>query len=245
MRTQRPTVPISRTRTFIVTCVMSLGLSALTSSLIMLATVVILGMDASHLPLLWVFSFCATAAVGLGVQALLAVFGGIGQLISKFVFEVGAVAALLFGFAMTGYYDRKGLHRIVPEHASHPASGRKPRTSRPRAGGARQEVRAGDRSHCLGRCLLRRQAEAAPLAGLPHHPPLLEIGVNSCAGEGGQRCTGGAETMVADGLKLARCLTSTRTGPLIPSERFMTTPTTVAATTGTGGSATGPIAQAG
>ncbi|MCM2430696.1 YhgE/Pip domain-containing protein [Streptomyces sp. RKAG337] len=174
VRTQRPTVPITRTRTFIVTCVMSLGLSALTSSLIMLATVVILGMDASHLPLLWVFSFCATAAVGLGVQALLAAFGGIGQLISMFVFialalpssgatiplqalpsfyrvlsdfepmrqladgvraimyfgaqadagltrawimiAVGSIAALAFGFAMTGYYDRKGLHRIVPEH---------------------------------------------------------------------------------------------------------------------------------
>ncbi|MEU3465705.1 DUF3533 domain-containing protein [Streptomyces sp. NPDC006733] len=174
VRTQRPTVPITRTRTFIVTCLMSLGLSALTSSLIMLATVVILGMDASHLPLLWVFSFCATAAVGLGVQALLAAFGGIGQLISMFVFialalpssgatiplqalpdfyrvlsefepmrqladgvraimyfgaqadagltrawimiAVGSLAALAFGFAMTGYYDRKGLHRIVPEH---------------------------------------------------------------------------------------------------------------------------------
>lgn len=174
VRTQRPTVPITRTRTFIVTCVMSLGLSVLTSSLIMLATVVILGMDASHLPLLWAFSFCATAAVGLGVQALLAAFGGIGQLISMFVFialalpssgatiplqalpgfyrvlsefepmrqladgvrsimyfgaqadagltrawvmiAVGSIAALAFGFAMTGYYDRKGLHRIVPEH---------------------------------------------------------------------------------------------------------------------------------
>ncbi|MFJ1706085.1 DUF3533 domain-containing protein [Kitasatospora sp. NPDC088346] len=178
MRTQLPTVPISRTQTLAVTCTMSVVLSVLTSSLIMLACVVILGMDASHLPLLWVFSVCASAAVGLGVQALLAAFGGIGQLISMFVFialslpssgatvplqalpdfyrvlswfepmrqltdgvrailyfdaqagagltrawlmiGVGVVAALAFGFAMTTYYDRKGLHRIVPEHAEEP-----------------------------------------------------------------------------------------------------------------------------
>ncbi|MFI6447210.1 YhgE/Pip domain-containing protein [Kitasatospora sp. NPDC050543] len=173
-RTQLPTVPITRTRTLMITCTMSVVLSLLTSSLVMLACVTILGMDASHLPLLWVFSVCASAAVGLGVQALLAAFGGIGQLISMFVFialslpssgatiplqalpgfyrwlsefepmrqltdgvrailyfdaqgeagltrawimiAIGVVAALAFGFAMTTYYDRKGLHRIVPEH---------------------------------------------------------------------------------------------------------------------------------
>ena len=173
LRTQRPLVRISRTRTLAVTSVMSVGLAVLTSSLVMLATVVILGMDASHLPLLWVFSVCASAAVGLGVQALVAAFGGIGQLIGMFVFIalslpssgatiplqalptfyrglavfepmrqlsdgvrsilyfgaqadagltrawimilVGTVAALLFGFAMTTYYDRRGLHRFHPE----------------------------------------------------------------------------------------------------------------------------------
>lgn len=173
LRTQRPPVRISRTRTLAVTSVMSVVLAVLTSSLVMLATVVILGMDASHLPLLWVFSVCASAAVGLGVQALVAAFGGIGQLISMFVFialalpssgatiplqalppfyrvlsvfepmrqlsdgvrailyfgaqadagltrawimiAIGVVAALLFGFGMTTYYDRKGLHRFHPE----------------------------------------------------------------------------------------------------------------------------------
>ncbi|MFF2041009.1 DUF3533 domain-containing protein [Kitasatospora sp. NPDC058170] len=173
LRTQRPLVPITRTGTLAVTCVMSVALSVLTSSLVMLATVGILGMDASHLPLLWVFSVCASAAVGLGVQALVAAFGGIGQLIGMFVFialslpssgatiplqalptfyrglavfepmrqlsdgvrsilyfgaradagltrawtmiAIGTVAALAFGFAMTTYYDRKGLHRFHPE----------------------------------------------------------------------------------------------------------------------------------
>ncbi|MFI6846572.1 YhgE/Pip domain-containing protein [Kitasatospora sp. NPDC050467] len=173
LRTQRPVVRISRTQTLVVTNVMSVGLAVLTSSLVMLATVVVLGMDASHLPLLWVFSVCASAAVGLGAQALIAAFGGIGQLISMFVFialslpssgatiplqalpdfyqglavfepmrqlsdgvrsilyfdaradaglarawimiAIGTVAALVFGFAMTRYYDRKGLHRFHPE----------------------------------------------------------------------------------------------------------------------------------
>ncbi|WP_329485778.1 SNG1 family protein [Kitasatospora sp. NBC_01246] len=173
LRMQHPLVPISRTQTLTVTCVMSVCLSVLTSSLVMLATVVVLGMDASHLPLLWVFSVCASAAVGLGAQALIAAFGGIGQLISMFVFialslpssgatiplqalptfyrglavfepmrqlsdgvrailyfdaqadaglarawvmiAIGTVAALVFGFAMTTYYDRKGLHRFHPE----------------------------------------------------------------------------------------------------------------------------------
>ncbi|GAA1190503.1 YhgE/Pip-like protein [Kitasatospora gansuensis] len=173
LRTQLPLVQISRTRTLAVTSVMSVVLAVLTSSLVMLATVVILDMDASHLPLLWVFSVCASAAVGLGVQALVAAFGGIGQLISMFIFialslpssgatvplqalpdfyralavfepmrqlgdgvrsilyfdaqagagltrawvmiAIATVAALLFGFGMTTYYDRRGLHRVHPE----------------------------------------------------------------------------------------------------------------------------------
>ncbi|MFF7453262.1 YhgE/Pip domain-containing protein [Kitasatospora sp. NPDC008115] len=173
-RARHPVVPISRSSTLAVKCVMSVGLSLLTSSLIMLAGVVVLDMDAAHLPLLWVFSVCASSAVGLGVQAINAAFGGLGLLVSMFVFIVlglpssgatvpldalpsfyrflalfepmrqltdgvrailffdaqadagltrawiwigiGTVAALLFGFAMTRYYDRKGLHRTVPEH---------------------------------------------------------------------------------------------------------------------------------
>ncbi|MEW1912060.1 DUF3533 domain-containing protein [Kitasatospora sp. NPDC085895] len=174
--TRRRTIPITRRRTWVVKSVMSVGISLLTSAVIMLATVSILGMDASHLPLLFVFSFCASAAVGLGVQAINATFGGIGQLVSMFVFivlalpssgatiplqalpdfyrflarfepmrqlsdgvrailyfdaradaglarawimiGVGTVLALLLGWAMTSYYDRKGLHRLAAESAA-------------------------------------------------------------------------------------------------------------------------------
>ena len=172
---RHPVVVISRTRTLAVKCVMSVVLAAVTSSVIMAATVGILDMDAAHLPMLWVFSFCATAAVGLGVQAINAAFGGIGQLVSMFVFivmgipssgatiplvavppffralaifepmrqltdgvrsilyfdarldaglgrawvmtAIGIAVALLFGFAMTRYYDRKGHRRVVPDLA--------------------------------------------------------------------------------------------------------------------------------
>ncbi|MFC8125817.1 YhgE/Pip domain-containing protein [Streptomyces sp. NPDC057302] len=171
--TRRPTVPISRTQTLLLKMAMTAGITILTTSLVMLATIVILDMDATHLPLLWIFSYCASLAVGLGVQAINAAFGGIGQLVSMFVFivlglpssgatipleavpgfyrflgifepmrqlsggvrailffdaradaglgrawimiAVGSAIAMAFGFAMTRYYDRKGLHRMTPQ----------------------------------------------------------------------------------------------------------------------------------
>ncbi|MEV7339302.1 DUF3533 domain-containing protein [Streptomyces sp. NPDC093544] len=173
--TRRPTVPISRTQTLLLKMAMTAGITVLTTTLIMVATVAILGMDASHLPLLWIYSYCASFAVGLGVQAINAAFGGIGQLVAMFVFIVlglpssgatvplqavpgfyrflsifepmrqlsegvrailffdaradagltrawlwiviGVALALLFGFAMTRYYDRKGLQRLTPQPA--------------------------------------------------------------------------------------------------------------------------------
>ncbi|QNP74275.1 DUF3533 domain-containing protein [Streptomyces roseirectus] len=173
MHTRRPTVGIDRTQTLLLKMLMTAGITVLSSSLVMLACVAVLGIDASHLPLLWVFSYCATLAVGLGVQAINAAFGGIGQLVAMFVFivlglpssgttvplqavpgfyrflshfepmrqlgdgvrailyfdargdaglgrawlmiAVGFVVSLLFGFAMTRYYDRKGHKRYTPQ----------------------------------------------------------------------------------------------------------------------------------
>ncbi|MFI9359495.1 YhgE/Pip domain-containing protein [Kitasatospora sp. NPDC053057] len=171
--TRRPTVPISRTQTLLLKMVMTAGIMLLTTSLVLLCTVGILGMDAPHMAMLWLFAYCASLAVGLGVQAINAAFGGIGQLVSMFVFialalpssgatvplqavpgfyrflgafepmrqlsdgirailffdarsdaglargwimiAVGVVLALAFGFGMTHYYDRKGLHRWTPQ----------------------------------------------------------------------------------------------------------------------------------
>ncbi|MFF4321314.1 YhgE/Pip domain-containing protein [Streptomyces sp. NPDC001568] len=173
--TRRPTVPVNRTQTLLLKMVMTAGITLVSTALVMLACVVVLGMDASHLPLLWIYSYCAALAVGLGVQAINAAFGGIGQLVSMFVFivlglpssgatvplqavpafyrflshfepmrqlsdgvrailyfdargdagltrswimiAIGTALALLFGFAMTAYYDRKGLKRLTPQPA--------------------------------------------------------------------------------------------------------------------------------
>ncbi|MFJ4788422.1 YhgE/Pip domain-containing protein [Streptomyces sp. NPDC088794] len=173
--TRRPTVPVNRTQTLLLKMGMTAGITVVTVTLVMLATISILGMDASHIPLLWIYSYCASLAVGLGVQAINAAFGGIGQLVSMFVFivlglpssgatvplqavpafyrflshfepmrqlsdgvravlyfdargdagltrswimiAVGAALALLFGFGMTRYYDRKGHKRLTPQPA--------------------------------------------------------------------------------------------------------------------------------
>ncbi|MFC7219218.1 YhgE/Pip domain-containing protein [Streptomyces polyrhachis] len=83
---RRPTVLINRTQTLIVKMVMTAAITLLTSSLLMVTTIGILGMDAHHRVLLWVFSYCVMLVVGLGVQAINAAFGGIGQLVSMLVF---------------------------------------------------------------------------------------------------------------------------------------------------------------
>ncbi|MFD7079645.1 YhgE/Pip domain-containing protein [Streptomyces sp. NPDC059918] len=178
--TRRPTVPISRTQTLLVKVVMTAVITVLTTTLVMVATILILGMDAVHIPLLWIYSYCAGLAVGLGVQAINAAFGGIGQLVSMFVFialglpssgatvplqavpgfyrflslfepmrqlsdgvrailffdaradagltrawtmiAVGTVLALLLGFGMTRFYERRGLERMTPQ----PSGGSRP-----------------------------------------------------------------------------------------------------------------------
>ncbi|MDR6979117.1 YhgE/Pip-like protein [Streptomyces sp. 3330] len=86
--TRLPTVPISRTQTLLLKMLMTAGITVLSVSLVLLACVSVLGMDATHIPLLWIYSYCAALAVGLGVQAINAAFGGIGQLVSMFVFIV-------------------------------------------------------------------------------------------------------------------------------------------------------------
>lgn len=178
-RSTAPAQHISRTRHFAVAAVLMVALSALTSALAMVAAFGIVGIDASHLPLLWLFGTCATAAMGLTALALLAAFGTPGPLVSMLVlvglaipsaggtiplqslpgfyrflagFEpfrqvvdgvrsilyfgaqadaglgrawtmvgIGFAISLALGFAVTRFYDHKGLHRS-PEPATQPAS---------------------------------------------------------------------------------------------------------------------------
>ncbi|MDX3451867.1 SNG1 family protein [Streptomyces sp. ME02-8801-2C] len=173
LRLHRPLIRATRVQTLAVSSTLMAGLSLLMGSLIMAGAVGVMGMDASHLPLLWLFSVCAVAVSGIGALTLLAVFGTPGMLVVTLVFigmavpTAGAttplealpafyrflaefeplrqltggirsilyydaqgdagltrawlmmaaalVAAALFGFGVTGWYDRKGLHRIPAE----------------------------------------------------------------------------------------------------------------------------------
>jgi YhgE/Pip-like protein len=89
--TRRAAAPISRAQTFLAKAAISVALAVVTSALVMFATIWLLGMDAGHLPLLYAFSVCASAAVALGVHAINTVFGGLGQLVAMFVFIVLAL----------------------------------------------------------------------------------------------------------------------------------------------------------
>lgn len=172
LRRMRAPVHITRTQTLLVKMVMSVVLSVLTTSVVLLATAVIVRLDLPHAGLLWIFAVCASAVVGLGAQAILAVFGGIGQIVSMLFFVapaipsagatvpleavpgfyrglawfeplrpitegvraivyfdaradaglarawlmlgVGLAVALLLGFGVAHFYDRRGLHRARP-----------------------------------------------------------------------------------------------------------------------------------
>ncbi|MEU0675601.1 SNG1 family protein [Streptomyces sp. NPDC006172] len=173
LRIHRPLIRASRVQTLAISSTLMAALSLLMGTLVMVGAVGIMGMDASHLPLLWLFSVCAVAVSGIGALALLAVFGTPGMLVATLVFigmavptanattpiqalpgfyrflaefeplrqiaggirsilyydaqgdagltrgwvmmAVGLVVAVLFGFGVLGWYDRKGLHRIPME----------------------------------------------------------------------------------------------------------------------------------
>jgi uncharacterized phage infection (PIP) family protein YhgE len=90
-RQVRTTVQISRFQTLLVKMVMSAVLSLVTASVVVLATAVVVRLSMPHLPQLWLFAFCASAVVGVGVQAVIAVFGGLGQVVSMFFFVALAI----------------------------------------------------------------------------------------------------------------------------------------------------------
>ncbi|MFC5181173.1 YhgE/Pip domain-containing protein [Actinomadura harenae] len=84
-RSLKPAQHISRVRHFAVGSVLMVVLSMLTSALAMAAAVGVIGIDASHLPLLWFFGSCATAAMGITALGLLAAFGTPGPIVSMLV----------------------------------------------------------------------------------------------------------------------------------------------------------------
>ncbi|MFH8627373.1 YhgE/Pip domain-containing protein [Streptomyces vietnamensis] len=84
-RIVKPVQHATRVHHFLVCSALMVVLSMLTSALAMAAAVGVIGIDASNLPMLWLFGACATAAMGITALALLAVFGTPGPLVSMLV----------------------------------------------------------------------------------------------------------------------------------------------------------------
>jgi YhgE/Pip-like protein len=91
VRSHRPRIESNRVQALAIST-MVMGLMSLPmGTFVMVGAVAVTGMDASHLPLLWLFSVCTIAVTGTGALALLAVFGTPGMLAAALVFVAMAV----------------------------------------------------------------------------------------------------------------------------------------------------------
>lgn len=86
-----PKAPIDRRHTLYTAWGLMAGLAVPMATLIMIASITVLGMDAGHLPLLWVFSYFGIVAVGISCLSILATFGTPGMFVSTFVFIALAI----------------------------------------------------------------------------------------------------------------------------------------------------------
>lgn len=90
---QRQPVPINRWQTLLIKwAIIGPATAALTAVMLAIAAGA-LGMDAPHLPLLWLFTWLCAASVGAGVITLFAVAGSFGQLIGLLLFVYAGLAS--------------------------------------------------------------------------------------------------------------------------------------------------------
>lgn len=90
---QRQPVPISRWQTLLTKWTLAVPLTLLLTGLLLVAAVGILGMDAPHVWLLWLFAWFAAAVVAIGTLVLFATLGALGQLVAILVFIYFALAS--------------------------------------------------------------------------------------------------------------------------------------------------------
>jgi YhgE/Pip-like protein len=112
LRLHRPLIRATRVQTLAISSTLMAGLSLLMGTLVMAGAVGIMGMDASHLPLLWLYSVCAIAVAGIGALTLLAVFGTPGMLVVTLVFIGMAVPT---AGATTPIEALPGFYRFLAE----------------------------------------------------------------------------------------------------------------------------------
>lgn len=111
-RLHRPLIRATRVQTLAISNTLMAGLSLVMGSLVMAGAVGIMGMGASHLPLLWLYSVCAVAVSGIGALTLLAVFGTPGMLVVTLVFIGMAVPT---AGATTPIEALPGFYRFLAE----------------------------------------------------------------------------------------------------------------------------------
>ncbi|MEW2395607.1 DUF3533 domain-containing protein [Streptomyces sp. NPDC046862] len=112
LRLHRPLIRATRVQTLVISTTLMAGLSLLMGTLVMVGAVGVMGMDASHLPLLWLYSVCAVAVAGIGALTLLAVFGTPGMLVVTLVFIGMAVPT---AGATTPIEALPGFYRFLAE----------------------------------------------------------------------------------------------------------------------------------
>ncbi|MES5823745.1 SNG1 family protein [Streptomyces sp. RG80] len=112
LRLHRPLIRATRVQTLAISSTLMAGLSLLMGTLVMAGAVGLMGMDAAHLPLLWLYSVCAIAVAGIGALSLLVVFGTPGMLVVTLVFIGMAVPT---SGATTPIEALPGFYRFLAE----------------------------------------------------------------------------------------------------------------------------------
>ncbi|MFE0256855.1 DUF3533 domain-containing protein [Streptomyces sp. NPDC059010] len=112
LRRHRPLIRATRVQTLAISSTLMAGLSLLMGTLVMAGAVGLMGMDAAHLPLLWLYSVCAVAVAGIGALTVLAVFGTPGMLVVTLVFIGMAVPT---AGATTPIEALPGFYRFLAE----------------------------------------------------------------------------------------------------------------------------------
>jgi YhgE/Pip-like protein len=90
---QRPPVPINRWQTLLVKWAIVVALTAVLTAVMLGVAAGVLGMDAPHPALLWLFTWLCAASVGIGTIVLFAVAGTFGQLIGLLIFVYAGLAS--------------------------------------------------------------------------------------------------------------------------------------------------------
>ncbi|MDX3457673.1 SNG1 family protein [Streptomyces sp. ME02-8801-2C] len=112
LRIHRPLIRATRVQSLAMSSTLMAALSLLMGTLVMVGAIGIMGMDASHLPLLWLYSVAAIAVSGIGALTLLAVFGTPGMLVVTLVFIAMAVPT---AGATTPIESLPGFYRFLAE----------------------------------------------------------------------------------------------------------------------------------